>query len=80
MHQYRFLIYLYTEAGAVGELFTTDYATNPEEARRKFENWNREYVLDEEGNKLYKKYRIVPSMLAYKKIENPEEYFKQFEA
>lgn len=80
MHTYRFLIYIYTEEGSVGELYMTDYATNDEEARRKFFDWNRQYVLDDEGNKVRKMYKVEPCHLAYKKIENPEAYFKQFEA
>lgn len=81
MHQYKVEVYNYTEAGAVGEIFTTRYADTPEQARLICAEYENKYQLDEEGNRTVNKmYQVRLYLLCYKLCQDRAAFFAQFQA
>ena len=81
MHQYKIEIFLYTSAGAVGELYTTRYADNPEQARLICAEYENQYQFDDEGNRTNNKvYKVNLHILCYKLCADKAAFFAQFQA
>lgn len=81
MHQYKIEIFLYNSNGSVGELFTTRYADNPEQARLICAEYENQYQLDENGEKTaHKMYQVRLHLLCYKLCADRAAFFAQFMA
>ncbi len=81
MHQYKIEIFKYNGNGSVGDLFTTRYADNPEQARLICSEYANQYQLDAEGNRTNNKmYRVNLHILCYKLCADKDAYFAQYQA
>lgn len=80
MHQYKIEIFKYKENGSVGELFTTIYADNPEQARLRCAEYENQYFINEDGSKGFKMYKVDLHILCYKFCADKAAFFDQFKA
>lgn len=81
MHQYKIEVFMYTPAGAVGELFTTRYADTPEQARLICAEYENQYQVDADGKKTGNKvYQVRLHLLCYKLCQDRAAFFAQFQA
>ena len=85
MHQYKIEVFAYTAEGAVGNLITTRYADNPEQARLICAEYENQYgvAVDEEGNEYStgsKVYQVRLHLLCYKLCQDKTMFFAQFQA
>lgn len=80
MHQYKIEIRRYKEDGSVGELFTTIYADNQEQARLKCAEYENQHFIKEDGTKGFKMYKVNLYLLCYKLCADKAAFFAQFEA
>ena len=78
--KFRIEAYLYTEAGSIGEKFATMYSDSVEDAKNKFEEYNKQYNLNEDGTKAGKKYKVRVYVQGYKELADVNSFFAQFEA
>lgn len=83
MHQYRITYTEYSEVGALTNISHYTYCDTAEQARNKYEELNslyRDGINPNTGEAMkYKAYKVSLYVAAYKQIENPAEFFKQFE-
>lgn len=84
MHQFKIIYIDYSPEGAPTNIKHHVYADTVEQAQVKFEELNSQYrtaFVDEETGetKKYKAYKVQLLTAAYKGIDNPSEFFKQFE-
>lgn len=84
MHQFKIIYIEYNEKGALTNIKHHVYADTVEQAQVKFEELSSKYitvVVDAETGeaKKYKAYKVSLLVAAYKGIDNPTEFFKQFE-
>lgn len=71
----------YTEQGALTNIVHSYTFDAPETALEQFIKLKSEYYYDENGNNTgIKKYKVVYQCQSWKRIDNPEEFCKQFEA
>lgn len=75
MKQFRIKLTKYSEEGAPTSEYSVTYFDNEENAK----NFYNEYNAMRYENKT-KMYKVDLSTLAYKKIDNPDTFFAQFEA
>lgn len=79
MHQYKIICTAYSEKGALTNNKTVFYADNAEQAQQKYEQYKNMYYVNEDGSRGMKMYKVEVAVVAYKYIENPDAFFKQFE-
>lgn len=86
MHQYKIEIYRYTPEGAVGDLETTRYADNPEQARLLCQEYRNQWqtIINPETGKeertANKKFKVRLFLNAYKEQIDIDGFFALFEA
>lgn len=80
MHQYKIEVYSYNANGSMGKLYTVKYADNPETAERIMDDYKNVMQTDDEGNPTFKAYDVRLYCIAYKRIQNPTDFFANFKA
>lgn len=80
MHLYKIEIFNYKENGSVGELISTRYADNPEQARLICSEYENQYHVNEDGSRGMKMYKVDLHLLCYKLCADKKAYFAQYQA
>lgn len=81
MHQFKIEVYAYNKNGSVGDIVTTCYADNPEQARLLCTEYEKKYQMDEDGNPTtMKAYHVRLHILCYKLCQDWAAFFAQFQA
>lgn len=80
MHNYKIKITSYTEEGAVTNDYFVKYADTEEQAQNICYEYDKQKFIKEDGTQGFKMYKVELFVNTYKKIDDKDAFFKQFEA